>query len=283
MWAFAKQRPWLLAAFGALEGAFFPLVFYAAAHLPGGLVQVLNQAMIPCTVLFSALLLRRRYDGLQLLGVAVVLAGVLLVAVAPHAPHCPTHQHPRSVYVALCVMAYALMALAMVVKEAVFTQYRAWLALGSAASSAVVGTADGATGPPLDASLFLAVSTLARAVVLLLGWPLFLALDAPGLSLWRSAAAGARALAEPGVLQLAALYWACNIGISVTAILLVRRTSAAVTVLANVVALPLSALFFCCPLPMLHPQAFQWTFVGSLALVVIGNLLYSHSVLRKKV
>jgi len=31
------------------EGAFFPLVFYSAARLPGSLVQVLNQTLIPST------------------------------------------------------------------------------------------------------------------------------------------------------------------------------------------------------------------------------------------
>ncbi|CAJ1353410.1 unnamed protein product, partial [Effrenium voratum] len=49
MWSFAKAKPLLLATFGLCEGAFFPLVFYSAARLPGSLVQVLNQTLIPFT------------------------------------------------------------------------------------------------------------------------------------------------------------------------------------------------------------------------------------------
>ena len=40
---------WWLLEFLRGEGAFFPLVFYSAARLPGSLVQVLNQTLIPST------------------------------------------------------------------------------------------------------------------------------------------------------------------------------------------------------------------------------------------
>lgn len=41
------------------EGCFYPMVFAAAAKLPGGLVQVLNQSIVPYTVLFSAIALEQ--------------------------------------------------------------------------------------------------------------------------------------------------------------------------------------------------------------------------------
>eukprot|EP00913_Durusdinium_trenchii_P019903 g18709.t2 len=69
MWSFAKRNPALIAAFGLCEGAFFPLVFYSAARLPGSLVQVLNQTLIPSTVVLSILFLRKRYDAVQIIGV----------------------------------------------------------------------------------------------------------------------------------------------------------------------------------------------------------------------
>ena len=88
------------------EGAFFPLVFYSAARLPGSLVQVLNQTLIPFTatcqatqvdfkhipmlecicgfklpsrrkVLFSFVCLKRRYDSTQMLGVVAAWTHVL--------------------------------------------------------------------------------------------------------------------------------------------------------------------------------------------------------------
>ena len=49
MLRFARGHPALISAFGLCEGAFFPLVFYSASQLPGSLVQVLNQTLIPFT------------------------------------------------------------------------------------------------------------------------------------------------------------------------------------------------------------------------------------------
>ncbi|CAE7409439.1 CLT2 [Symbiodinium natans] len=69
MWYFVAEHWKLLVLVGACEGAFYPLVFAAAAKLPGGLVQVLNQSVVPYTVAFSVFLLGRRYAPVQLLGV----------------------------------------------------------------------------------------------------------------------------------------------------------------------------------------------------------------------
>eukprot|EP00438_Fugacium_kawagutii_P024059 Skav212922 [mRNA] locus=scaffold374:242227:243544:- [translate_table: standard] len=55
---------------GLCEGCFYPLVFAAAAKLPGGLV--LNQSIVPYTVLFSVILVGRSYEPIQLLGVAAL-------------------------------------------------------------------------------------------------------------------------------------------------------------------------------------------------------------------
>lgn len=263
MWRFAANRPLLLATFGACEGAFFPLVFYSAARLPGAVVQVLCQVLIPGTVVFSFLVLRRRCDATQLAGVGVTLVGVLL-AISP-AAGASALVRPRLLHVAMCAAAYVLMSLAMVVKELAFLRY--W---------------EAEEGPPLSVPLFLTAGTLSRAVALVLCWPLFLRAVAPGAQVLRSALTGLSAIASPGILLLAAFFWTCNVGMSVTTLLLVRQTSASTTVLANVFAMPLGALLFCCPLPLLDRQPFHLAFVASLALVVVGNLLYSHEAWRKK-
>jgi len=153
----------------------------------------------------------------------------------------------------------------MVVKELTFQRY---------------GAAE--RGPSLSVPLFLAAGTLSRAVALVLLWPLFLRAVDPRSQVLSSALAGLSAIASPSVLPLAAFYWTCNVGISVTALMLVRQTSASATVLANVVSMPLSALLFCCPLPLLDRQPFHGVFVASLALVVAGNLLYSHGARRRE-
>mmetsp|Transcript_55747 Transcript_55747/g.130067 ORF Transcript_55747/g.130067 Transcript_55747/m.130067 type:complete len:384 (-) Transcript_55747:50-1201(-) len=261
MWNFAVSNPFLLAAFGACEAAFFPLVFYSAARLPGGLIQVLNQTLIPFTVLFSFVFLRRRYDIIQILGVVVVLGGVLLFT---SLPQC---YGVSMVFAGMCIAAYGLQAAALVVKEAVFTKF------------ARACKEQGETQHSFDAALFLAIGTLSRCLLQLLLWPTFLQLTTD-LSVRTSAANGVLAMLQGSVLPLTIFYIVANVGISITALLLVQKTSASTTVLANVVALPLAALLFCLPLPSLERQVFHWRLAASLALVVIGNLLYSHRSLK---
>ncbi|CAL1171411.1 unnamed protein product [Cladocopium goreaui] len=271
MWSFAKRNPALITAFGMCEGAFFPLVFYSAARLPGSLVQVLNQTLIPSTVLLSCLFLRRRYDILQITGVAVVLAGVAAFTSFPRTSGSVA-------VVALCIAAYGLQAGAMVLKEVVFSRYQK-----NPAGSCAGHANDGIGGDrclPFDPALFLTAGTGCRLLVQFLAWPVFQQLT-QGLSLRSCFAAGFQAMQQPSVLPLVVFYIAANVALSITALLLVQKTSAAATVLANVVALPLSALVFCLPLPLLEQQAFHWQFALSLVLIVLGNLLYSHRSLRE--
>ncbi|CAJ1398221.1 unnamed protein product [Effrenium voratum] len=103
---------------GLCEGCFYPLVFAAAAKLPGGLVQVLNQSIVPYTVLFSVLLLNRSYELIQLAGVAIVLLGVLLAAaVPPGVPHLPGQASLPDVL--QCAGAYSLLAMGVTLKDLV--------------------------------------------------------------------------------------------------------------------------------------------------------------------
>lgn len=266
MWSFAKTHPTLIAAFGMCEGAFFPLVFYSAARLPGSLVQVLNQTLIPSTVLLSCLFLQRRYDIVQMAGVAVVLAGVAAFTSFPRSSGSVS-------IVLLCIAAYGLQAGAMVLKEIVFSKYQDLSQAGC--------DGKGDQQPPFDPALFLSAGTGSRFVIQLLAWPVFQHLTL-GPSLRTCLVAGLAAMLEHSVLPLTVFYIAANVALSITALLLVQKTSAAATVLANVVALPLSALVFCLPLPLLEQQAFHWQFAVSLLLIVLGNLLYSHQSLRKR-
>ena len=70
-------RYWyIFASVGLLEALNFLLALHSAARLPGGLISVLGQTGLLWSVLLSYALLRRRFDWRQLLGVAVVAAGV---------------------------------------------------------------------------------------------------------------------------------------------------------------------------------------------------------------
>jgi len=261
MQSFAAQNYCLLAAIGMCEGVFYPLVMYSASRLPGGLVQVLQQTVVPATVLFSAALLGRRYSAGQLAGVLAVLAG-MLSAVAAQGVGGMGWAAWRGA--GLCAAAYALLALGVTLKDAAFTRFRR-------------SGRGGVGGPGLDVSLVCAAAAAAQVTIQVLAWPVLRSLAGTGSSGGYGIREGVRALAgvhEPLTPLLAVTYWSCSVGFSFAALRLVRQASAATVVLANVIALPLSALVFCCPLPLLERQAFHWGFVASLAMVVAGNVLF---------
>ena len=79
------MRPWA----GALADVFVSRV--PTIHLPciivphttGQVQSLLNQTLIPCTMLCSAIYLRTRFSSVQLFGAALVLLGALFTVVAP--------------------------------------------------------------------------------------------------------------------------------------------------------------------------------------------------------
>jgi drug/metabolite transporter (DMT)-like permease len=76
MLAYASRHWYVFASVGLLEAVNFLLALHSAARLPGGLISVLAQTGLLWSVGLSYTLLGRRFDWRQLLGVAVVAAGV---------------------------------------------------------------------------------------------------------------------------------------------------------------------------------------------------------------
>jgi len=262
MQRFIVENRGCVAAIGLFEGIFFPLVMLGAARLPGAMVQVLNQAVVPATVTFSAVLLGRRYNAGQLLGVGLVMAGVvagsepgqLVGGLDSLATGC------LSASAAICIGAYCCLAMAVTLKEVAFVRWR------EQASSAQAQQ-------PLNMSLLCARAALAQFTLQLTLWITTASSTIHGRE--QLLLEGIKALL--GFPGLSLLYWACNIGFTFAALRLVRRGSAATVVLANVVALPVSALVFCWKLPLLPPQQFHWHFAFGLALVVVGNYVYGRA------
>eukprot|EP00931_Biecheleriopsis_adriatica_P120925 TRINITY_DN96011_c0_g1_i1.p1 TRINITY_DN96011_c0_g1~~TRINITY_DN96011_c0_g1_i1.p1 ORF type:complete len:429 (-),score=58.89 TRINITY_DN96011_c0_g1_i1:92-1378(-) len=261
MLRFAMQQIHLLVAIGICEGGFYPLVFGSAAKLSGGLVQVLNQTVVPYTFCFSVLLLGRRFSRKQLLGVAIVLVGVL-VAVGVPTGEASWHTPAASRDVFQCAGAFSLLAWGVTLKDVIFRRWH--------------GTKD------LEVALVCACAAAVQLLVQAFGL-FFLATttglgDRPSLQHctqylvegWQDLCGAGETLAP----WIAVVYWGCNVAFSLSALRLVRRASAPTVVLANVAALPISALLFCFPLPLLKPQSFRWTFALSLLLVASGNLIY---------
>jgi drug/metabolite transporter (DMT)-like permease len=262
MHRFVAENSGCVAAIGLFEGIFFPLVMLGAARLPGAMVQVLNQSLVPATVAFSAILLRRRYNAGQLLGVGLVMAGVF----AGSAPSqlaggmSSVTTGCLNASAAIVIGAYCCLAMAVTLKEVALLRWKERALSGKAQQ-------------PLGMSLLCARAALAQFTL--------------QLTLWIATASGTihgrvhmlfegiKALLgfhEPLAPGLTLLYWASNIGFTFAALRLVRQASAATVVLANVIALPLSALVFCWKVPLLPPQQFHWNFAFGLALVVVAQL-----------
>ena len=111
--AFVRRLPkgdwwWKTAVLGTLNfGAFFPLLFFAAYHLPGGVASTLGSVQPLLVAGFSALILRQRPHG-AVLGAAVVgTGGVALMTLTAKARLDPLG-------VVAMLVATALMALAVV-------------------------------------------------------------------------------------------------------------------------------------------------------------------------
>jgi drug/metabolite transporter (DMT)-like permease len=277
MWQFVFANGGRFVVIGMCEGMFFPLMFSASSNLPGGLAQVLAQTVVPSTVVFSMVLLRRRYDLLQLVGLAVVFFGVLLASSAGGISSLTGQSGAVAHWNVLkCASAYVLLALALVLKDSVFEKFRAKALQRERA----------VTASELDVSVVSASATAGQLITQLLMSSVFTSSTIIAGGWQQEFILGARALTGASVHiipWLALTYWMCNVAFSISALQLMRHASASTVVLANVAALPLSALVFCfCPLPLLHRQSFRWQFAASLLLVIVGNLIYSHKAFTRE-
>ncbi|CAE8677196.1 unnamed protein product, partial [Polarella glacialis] len=74
---FASSGPGLrlLGGSGLCEAASFVMLPFFASRLPGSLMPVMSQGLLIFSMIFSALLLGRRYNSHQVLGVGVVVVG----------------------------------------------------------------------------------------------------------------------------------------------------------------------------------------------------------------
>jgi len=271
MHRFVAENRGCVAAIGLFEGIFFPLVMLGAAQLPGAMVQVLNQALVPATVAFSTILLRRRYNAGQLLGVGLVMAGVFAGSGSVQLAGGLSSMAANGCFsasAAICIGAYCCLAMAVTLKEVAIVRWNAQAVNVKAQQ-------------PLNTSLLCARAALAQFTLQLTLWIATASSAVHGRG--RLLLEGMKALLgfyEPLAPGLLLLYWFCNILFTFVALRIVRQASAAAVVLANVIALPLSALVFCFKLPLLPPQRFHWHVTLGLVLVVMGNYIYGRAGLK---
>lgn len=260
-----------IALAGLCEAVAFLTMPVFAARLPGTLIPVMAQGLLLFSVLFSTLLLGRRFDALQLFGVGIVVAGVgvcTLQMSAPAAGAAAAGGEAVALGDAMGLFgAYAFIALSLSLKELAFKTYSR--------------SPEVAKGDSLRAEVVNFATALWQGCGLVLLWPVASLFLPPGTGISASDyfAKGTKSL-------LAALPWlssylAVNLAYTVVTTVVLKRLSAVLMLLTNVLNVPLVSLFFCLNLPLLGAAPFRWSFVAGLCIIICGLLIYNHRSFRK--
>lgn len=257
------QGLWYLAGAGSCEGLAFVLMPLFISRLPGSLIPVMSQGLLLFSMLFSTVLLGRRYNFLQAFGVFVVVVGVctctLPTLVAPGAvawsPLAPA---------AGLFCTYGFIALSLCLKEVAFTRFR---------------TRSGAMeGETLSIEVVNFAAALWQGLTLLLFWPLNFALVSP---LCPAVYFSAGAAALLGTAPVLVPYLLVNLCYTVVTTVVLKRLSAVAILLTNVLNVPLVSLVFCLNLPLLGAEPFRRSFVAGLAVIIVGLLTYNYRSVRR--
>lgn len=242
----------LFATIGAFEAVVFVFQLWASARLPGVLIVILAQVLLPCTMAISALMLGKRYKRVQIVGVAAVISGVLVCTI-PAAGRGQANLIAATAYALGCV----LLAAAVVLKERLLQRNKYDVFIVNTFGSA-----------------FQAVATLA-----LLPISVALATSLPPAQYLTS---GIHALFNAQFMPwLTLIYITCNISFNIAALTLVKTTSAPTVILTNLLSVPIVALVFCFPLPLLTPTPFSWSICIGLVIIIVGVLLYNRDIVFK--
>ncbi|OSX76552.1 hypothetical protein BU14_0185s0013 [Porphyra umbilicalis] len=271
-----RQHGRTFAVIGALEATAFAIQLYAAGRLPGSLISVLNQAILPFSMVASAVLLGKRYTAAQVGGAAIVVAGVLLCT-APSAVGLGAVSASTKGAVAAAAASAAAAgagaepAAAVAVHAALFGSTMALIGV-------VVVLKERLLKAGLDVFIVNSYGSAAQCVATAALLPLSVRLAAGGAPVGAYVRAGAAALTgatSPYMPWLTLGYIGANLAFNIAALNLVRCSSAVVALLASLFTVPLTSLVFCLPLPLLVATPFSWWFVGGLAIIAAGVLMYN--------
>lgn len=264
------------AVIGALEATAFAIQLYAAGRLPGSLISVLNQAVLPFSMTASAVLLGRRYNAAQVGGAAIVIAGVLL-CIAPSAVGLGAVASSKAAAAAAAAAGVGSAGggaggAAVAIHAALFASTMALIGVVVVLKERLLKVGG------LDVFIVNSYGSLAQCVATAALLPLSVRLAAGGTPVGAYVRAGIAALTgatSPYMPWLTLAYICANLTFNIAALNLVRCSSAVVALLASLFTVPLTSLVFCLPLPLLVATPFSWWFVGGLAVISSGVLLYN--------
>ncbi|GAB0493139.1 hypothetical protein MMPV_004412 [Pyropia vietnamensis] len=262
------------AIIGALEATAFAVQLYAAGRLPGSFISVLNQAVLPFSMTASAVLLGRRYNAAQVGGAAIVIAGVLL-CIAPSAFGLGAASSSKAAAAAAAAAGVGrggISGAAVAVHAALFASTMALIGVVVVLKERLLKVSG------LDVFIVNSYGSLAQCVATAALLPVSVRLAAGGTPVGAYVRAGMAALTgatSPYMPWLTLAYIGANLSFNIAALNLVRCSSAVVALLASLFTVPLTSLVFCLPLPLLVATPFSWWFVGGLAVISTGVLLYN--------
>lgn len=266
MLALPKER---FGFMGALEAVGLASGMAAAAVIPGALIPILTQTFLVWQLALSSVILGKKYTPLQLVGSALVLAGV--VTVVSSGTGAGDALGSAGLWPLLLIVSTAFPAGASILKEFVFKDASSRLKGGNL--DIFVVNSLGSTFQAFFVFLLLPVLSKVRGIplhelpaYLKAGTACFL--GAPGCE---------------GAPLVPLLYVAGNLAFNISMLTLLKASSAVVASFTATLSVPLTIWAFTFPLPLLgHPAPLPPGFWSGGLLLVVGLGLYNWAGSRKK-
>ncbi|KAJ8904771.1 hypothetical protein NDN08_001287 [Rhodosorus marinus] len=264
MIAVAKNKWKTFALIGGLEALTLAVQLYSGARLPGSLLGILSQGILPFTMICSILLRGRKYSALQVSSIGVIIAGVLVTIYPTFSSLSSTLGMELLVNSALFFMSCGFIALALVLKEGALQ------------------------GESLDIFVVNTSSSFMQMLAAIVLMPFSFAVALGGLSLDKSldyvhagvrTAVGMEGLRVTPYIGLA--YMTVNLIMNILGITLIKNMSAVTAILTSIATVPIVTLVFCLDLPLLAPQPFTPLFVLGVLAVLVGLAMYNYEGLQK--
>ncbi|KAL8030186.1 hypothetical protein ABFX02_14G271600 [Erythranthe guttata] len=261
-------------AIGFLESVSIVSAMYAGAVLPGPAIPLLYQTFLVWQLVFSSILLKRRYSLNQILGCFLVAAGVV-VAVTSGANSGGMFSGVGVLWPMLMIASSAFQAGASIVKESVFVD--AATRLKGKSLDIFVVTSFGSGFQALFIFLLLPVMANMKGMLLSDLPSYFTSGAACFLNIGTSTTTGC-----DGAPLLPLLYLISNILFNISVLNLLKVSNAIVASLAARAAVPISIYVLSLPLPYLPKGVSLSPFfhLGS-AILVVGLILYNTPLPRK--
>lgn len=262
------------AIIGMLEALTFTIQMRAASQIPGTLLGILGQTILPFSMVASTLVLGTKFRTTQIVGVGTVVSGVLATVSTGNVGGIDTRVLRNA---GLFALSFVFLAFAIVMKEVALQGKRP----RKVPSLQRMGGVDSDKAPPstpqkFDVFVVNSFSSLMQMTSTIALLPVLLAVIPTDTSPLAYAAQGCLMMFRaPYMPWLTVVYVVCNVLYNIFGLTLMKQASSTVVLIASVAAVPLVSLAFCLPIPLLSPSPFAWSTVAGLVVVMTGILIYN--------